>query len=166
MRDLVQYALHMRPERIIVGECKGIEVVDLLQAMYTGCDGILTSMYANNVRDCLARLEVLCQVGRMHLPLAAIRTQLAAAVDLLVYTSRLRDGSHNIMNIAEVQGIEDDAIKLQSIFYYQHYDVDVKTYKLQGTSKPPVFLPNFMSKLEAVNIRWPRDMFVPLHATP
>ncbi len=166
MRDLVQYALHMRPERIIVGECKGIEVMELLQAMYTGCDGILTSMYANNVRDCLARLEVMCQVGRMHLPLAAIRTQLTAAVDLLVYTSRLRDGSHKIMNIAEVQGIEDDAIKLQSIFYYQDEGVDVKTGKVQGTFKPGGFLPNFMSKLEAANIRLPRDMFVPFHTTP
>jgi len=73
MRELVQYALHMRPECIIVGECKGIEVVELLQAMYTGCDGILTSVYANNVRDCLACLEAMCQVGRMHLPLAVMQ---------------------------------------------------------------------------------------------
>jgi pilus assembly protein CpaF len=166
MRDLVQYALHTRPEHIIVGECKGLEVMDLLQAMYTGCDGILTSIYANNVRDCLARLEVMCQVGRIHLPLAAIRTQLAAAVDLLVYTSRLRDGSHKIMNLAEVQGIEDDVIKLQSIFYYQDEGVDAKTGNVRGTFKPGGFLPNFMPKLEAANIRLPRGMFVPLHATP
>src|SRR5258708_39986725 len=115
---------------------------------------------------CRGGLEVWRLDGRMKLPPAAIRTQLAAAVDLLVYTSRLRDGSHNIMNIAEVQGIEDDAIKLQSIFYYQDEGVDVKTGKVQGTFKPGGFLPNFMSKLEAVNIRLPRDMFVPLHATP
>ena len=100
-------------------------------------------------------------MGRMHLPLAAIRTQLAAAVDLLVYTSRLRDGSHKIMNIAEVQGIEDDAIKLQSIFYYQDEGVNLKTGKAQGAFKPGGFLPNFMPKLEAANIRLPRDMFVP-----
>jgi pilus assembly protein CpaF len=161
MRDLLEHALHMRPERIIVDECKGIEAVELLQAMYTGCDGILTSVYANNVRDCLARLEIMCQMGRMHLPLAALRTQLTGAVDLLIYTSRLRDGSHKIMNIAEVQGLEDDAIKLQSIFYYQDEGVNVKTGKVRGTFKPGGFLPNFMSKLEAANIRLPRDMFVP-----
>jgi pilus assembly protein CpaF len=166
MRDLVQYALHMRPEHIIVGECKGIEVVELLQAMYTGCDGILTSIYANNVRDCLARLEVMCQVGRTRLPLASMRTQLAAAVNLLVYTTHLRDGSHKIMNIAEVQGIEDDTIKLQSIFYFQDEGVDVKTGKVRGTFKSGGFLPNFMPKLEAANIHLPRDMFVPHHTTP
>ena len=163
MRDLVEHALHMRPERIIVDECKGIEAVELLQAMYTGCDGVLTSVYANNVRDCLARLEIMYQMGRMQLPLAAIRTQLIAAVDLLVYTSRLRDGSHKILNIAEVQGLEDDAIKLQSIFYYQDEGVDLKTGQVQGAFKPGGFLPNFMSKLEAANIRLPRDMFVPPH---
>jgi pilus assembly protein CpaF len=161
MRDLVEHALHMRPERIIVDECKGNETVELLQAMYTGYDGVLTSVYANNVRDCLARLEIMCQMGRMHLPLAAIRTQLTRAVDLLVYTSRLRDGSYKIMNIAEVRGLEDDAIKLQSIFYYQDEGVDVKTGKVQGAFKPGGFLPDFMPKLEAANIRLPRDMFVP-----
>ena len=161
MRDLVEYALHMRPERIIVDECKGIEAVELLQAMYSGCDGVLTSVYANNVRDCLARLEIMYQMDRMHPPLAAIRTQLTAAVDLLVYTSRLHDGSHKILNIVEVQGIEDDAIKLQSIFYYHDEGVKLKTGKVQGAFKPGGFLPSFMPKLEAANIRLPRDMFVP-----
>jgi len=161
MRDLVEHALHMRPQRIIVDECKGNEAVELLQAMYTGIDGVMTSVFANNVRDCLARLEVMCQIDRVHLPLAAVRTQLTRAVDLLVYTSRLRDGSYKIMNIAEVQGLEDDAIKLQSIFYFQDEGVDVKTGKVKGTFKPGGFLPDFMPKLEAVNIHLPRDMFVP-----
>lgn len=164
-RDLVVHALRMGAERIIVGECRGSEIVKLLQAMYTGYSGVLMTMYADNLRDCLTRLEVICQAGRMNLPLTAIRAQIAGSVNVIVYISLLRDGSRKIMNVAEVQGIEDSTVRLQSIFYYQDTGVDAKTGNVKGIFRPGGFRPLFMPKLEAANIRLPREMFVPFHST-
>ncbi len=162
-RDLVAHALRMGAERIIVGECRGSEIVKLLQAMYTGYSGVLMTMYADNLRDCLTRLEVICQAGRMNLPLAAIQAQIVGAVNVIVYVSLLRDGSRKIMNVAEVRGVEDSTIRLQSIFYYQDTGVDAKTGNVKGIFRPGGFRPLFMPKLEAANIRLPREMFVPFH---
>jgi pilus assembly protein CpaF len=160
-RDLVLHALRICPEHLIVGECHGSEAVELLQAMYTGFSGILTSIYAHNLRDCLTRLEVMCQLGDLNLPTSTIRAQIAGALDLVVYISRLRDGSHKIINIAEIQGQENDSIRLQNIFHYQESELNTVTGKMQGSFKPGGFRPQCLTKLEAANIQLPREMFLP-----
>ncbi len=164
MRDLVLQALRMRPERLLVGECRGSEVVELLQAMYSGCNGVLATVYAHNLRDCLTRLEVMYLAGGMHLPIATIRAQIVGALDVIVHVSCLRDGSHKVMNIAEVQGLEGDIIKLQSIFHYQDTEVDATTGKVQGIFRPGGFRPHCMAKFAAANIQLPREMFMPVIA--
>ena len=160
MRDLVLHALRMRPEHLIFGECHGSEVVELLQAMYSGCSGVLMSVYSQNLRDCLTRLEVMCLAGGSNLPMMIIRAQLAAALDVVVYLTCLRDGSHKVMNIAEVQGIEDDIIRLQNIFHYQDMEVDIVTGKVQGIFKSGGFRPSCLARFEAANIQLPREMFM------
>jgi pilus assembly protein CpaF len=161
IRDLVLLALRIRAEHLIIGECRGNEVIELLQAMYTGFSGILTSVYAHNLRDCLTRLEVMCQLGDLNLPIPTVRAQLAGALDLVIYISGLRDGSHKIINIAEIQGLENDSIRLQNIFHYQESELNIATGKLQGSFKPGGFRPQCLIKLEAANIQLPREMFVP-----
>ena len=155
--NLVLHALRMRPEHLIFGECHGSEVVELLQAMYSGCSGVLTSVYSQNLRDCLTRLEVMCLAGGLNLPIMTIRAQLAAALDVVVYLACLRGGSYKVMNITEVQGIEDDIIKLQNIFHYQDAEVDLVTGKVQGIFRSGGFRPSCLAKFEAANIRLPRD---------
>ena len=164
LRDLVLQALRIRPERLLVGECRGSEVVELLQAMYSGCNGVLTTVYAHNLRDCLTRLEVMYLAGGMNLPIATIRAQIVGALDVIVHVSCLRDGSHKVMNIAEVQGLEGDVIKLQSIFHYQDTELDATTGKLQGIFRPGGFRPHCMAKFAAANIQLPREMFMPVTA--
>jgi len=164
VRDLVSHALHMRPDHLIVGECLGGEIVELLQAMYSGYSGVMTSVYAHNLRNCLTRLEVMCLVGGLNLPITTIRAQIGEALDVVVHISRLRDGSFKVMNIAEVQGVEDDVIRLQSIFHYQDTELDAATGKMQGIFKPGGIRPHFMPKFEAANIQLPIEMFVPMPA--
>ena len=110
MRDLVRNALRMRPDRIIVGECRTGEALDMLQAMNTGHDGSMTTAHANSARDALSRLETMVLMSGMELPLRAIRSQISSAVDIIVQIARLRDGSRKIINIAEVTGMEGDII--------------------------------------------------------
>ena len=124
MRDLVRNALRMRPDRIIVGECRTGEALDMLQAMNTGHDGSMTTAHANSARDALSRLETMVLMGGMELPLRAIRSQIASAVDIIVQIARLRDGSRKIINIAEVTGMEGDIITLQDLFYFENHGVD------------------------------------------
>lgn len=119
IRDLVRNALRMRPDRIIVGECRAGETLDMLQAMNTGHDGSITTAHANSPRDLMARLETMVLMGGMDLPIRAIREQIASAFDIIVQQSRLRDGSRKITEISEVVGIESDVITMQSIFRYQ-----------------------------------------------
>ena len=164
LRDLVLQALRIRPERLLVGECRGSEVVELLQAMYSGCNGVLATVYAHNLRDCLTRLEVMYLAGGMNLPSATIRSQIVGALDVIVHVSCLRDGSHKVMNIAEVQGLEGDIIKLQSIFHYQDTELDATTGKMQGIFRPGGFRPHCMAKFAAANIQLPREMFMPVIA--
>jgi pilus assembly protein CpaF len=160
MRDLLLHALRIRPEHLIVGECRGSEVGELLEAMYSGRSGVLTSIFAHNLRDCFTRLKVMCQLGDLHLPSSIIRAQIAGSLDLVVYISRLRDGSHKIINIAEIQGLENDSIRLQNIFHYQETELDTATGMMQGIFKPGGFRPHCMTKLEAANIQLPREMFM------
>jgi len=124
IRDLVKNSLRMRPDRIVVGECRGGEALDMLQAMNTGHDGSLTTLHANSPRDCVARLETLVLMAGMDLPIRAIREQIASAIDVIVQLSRLRDGTRRVTHITEVVGMEGDTITLSDIFLLETRGID------------------------------------------
>ncbi|PKM82419.1 MAG: type II secretion system protein E [Firmicutes bacterium HGW-Firmicutes-14] len=158
IRDLVKNCLRMRPDRIVVGEVRSGEALDMLQAMNTGHDGSLTTGHANSPRDMLARLETMVLMAGMDLPVRAIREQMASAVDLIVQQSRLKDGTRKITHITEVLGLEGDTIVLQDIFVYEQKGVD-EHGKLVGRFKPTGIRPKFLHKLETSGIRLPDDIF-------
>ena len=158
MRDLVRNSLRMRPDRIVVGEVRGGEALDMLQAMNTGHDGSLTTGHANSPRDMLSRLETMVLMAGMDLPVRAIREQIASAVDLIVQQSRLRDGSRKITHLTEVQGMEGDIITLQDIFVYEQTGCD-ETGKMMGRIKPTGIRPKFLEKLSANGINLPNEIF-------
>ena len=139
--------MHMRPDRIIVGECRSGEALDMLQAMTTGQDGSLSTGHANTPPDMLRRLETMVLMTGYELPLRAIREQIASAVDLIVHTARLKDGTRKVVNITEVYGIEDDEILTQDIFAYEQ--TGVSTGKVQGKLKPTGIRPTFMGRFKA-----------------
>src|SRR3954471_1249810 len=147
IRDLLRNALHMRPDRIIVGECRSGEALDMIQAMTTGQDGSLSTGHANSPRDMLRRLETMILMTGYELPLRAIREQVASAVDVIVHTARLRDGSRKIVNITEVYGIEDDEILTQDIFAFQQ--TGFHDGRIEGTLQPTGIRPTFMSRFKA-----------------
>jgi pilus assembly protein CpaF len=157
IRDLLRNGLHMRPDRIIVGECRAGEALDMLQAMTTGQDGSLSTGHANTPSDMLRRLETMVLMTGYELPLRAIRDQIASAVDLIVHTARLKDGSRKIVNITEVYGIDDGEILLQDIFEYEQ--TGVVAGKVQGTLKPTGRRPTFMGKFTANGIELPPGEF-------
>ncbi len=150
IRDLVKGSLRMRPDRIVVGECRSGEALDMLQAMNTGHDGSLTTIHSNSPRDCIARLETLALMAGMDLPVAIIRRQIASAVQLIIQQSRLKDGSRKIVQISEIQGMEGDQITLQDIFVYQTPDHkgNGPSHAGGGTLNPTGFRPSFMERLE------------------
>ncbi|HYN87588.1 MAG TPA: CpaF family protein [Ardenticatenaceae bacterium] len=159
MYDLVGNALRMRAERLVVGECRAAEALALIQAMNTGYDGSLTSVHANSPRDCLARLELMCLMAGTALPLGVIREQVAAAVDLIVQQTRLRDGTRKVVAITEVEGMEGDRIVTQDLSTISEEGVDdngsvVGAFHARGIA--PLFLP----RLEATGYRPPSEMFV------
>jgi len=119
IRDLVRGSLRMRPDRIVIGECRGGEALDMLQAMNTGHDGSLTTVHSNNPRDCVARLETLCLMAGMDLPVSVIRRQIVSAVDMVIQIARIKDGSRKITQITEIQGLEGDSVTLQDLFMYR-----------------------------------------------
>ena len=160
MRDLVKNSLRMRPVRIVVGEVRGGEALDMLQAMNTGHDGSLTTGHANTPRDMLARLETMVLMAGMDLPVRAIREQIASAVDLIVQQSRLRDGSRRITYLTEVQGMEGDIITLQDIFVFEQTGCD-ENGKMLGKIKPTGIRPKFLEKLSANGINLPNEIFWP-----
>lgn len=125
IRDLIKTALRMRPERIIVGECRGAETLDMLQAMNTGHDGSLSTGHANSCMDMLSRLETMVRMG-MDLPISAIRSQIASGIDVLVHLGRLRDGSRQVLMIAEVTGMKDGEVQINELFSYQEQNGDMK----------------------------------------
>src|SRR5438046_6954164 len=141
IRDLVKNSLRMRPDRIVVGECRSGEALDMLQAMNTGHDGSLTTIHANSPRDTLARLETLVLMSGVDLPQRAIREQIASAIHLIVQQSRLRDGSRRITNITEVVGREGDTITLQDVFLFEETGVD-GTGRLLGKLSPTGLRPD------------------------
>jgi pilus assembly protein CpaF len=158
IRDLVINCLRMRPERIIVGECRGGETLDMLQAMNTGHDGSMTTCHANTPRDALSRVETMCLMAGMDLPVRAIREQMAAAVEVIVQQSRLKDGSRKIVNIAEVQGMEGDVVVMQDIFTFEQTGLDERG-KIVGSLRPTGVRPKFVEKFERQNIYLPPNIF-------
>lgn len=147
-RDLLRNALHMRPDRIIVGECRGGEALDMIQAMTVGQEGSLSTGHANSAPDMLRRLETMILMSGYEMPLRTIREQIASAVDLIIHTARLKDGSRKVMNITEVYGIEDDMILTQDIFAFEQAGVDERgriVGQLRPTGERPTFMPKFAS---------------------
>jgi pilus assembly protein CpaF len=146
-RDLVKNALRMRPDRIIVGECRGAETFDMLQAMNTGHDGSLTTIHANTTRDALTRIENMVQMGQANLPVKAIRTQIASAIDLIIQIERMRDGGRRVSAISEICGLEGDVITMNDIFVFEYLGDD-PTGRVQGRWVTPGVRPGFQDRLE------------------
>jgi pilus assembly protein CpaF len=161
IRDLVKNCLRMRPDRIVVGECRSGEALDMLQAMNTGHDGSLTTVHANTPRDTLSRLETLVLMAGFDLPVRAIREQMASAIDLIVQLSRLRDGTRRITHITEVQGMEGDVITLQDIFLFD-FGMGVDEHgRFKGHLKATGVRPKFAEKLADLGIRLGQEVFQP-----
>lgn len=160
IRDLVRNALRMRPDRIVVGEVRSGEALDMLQAMNTGHDGSLTTGHANAPRDMLSRLETMVLMAGMDLPVKAIREQISSAIDLIIQQSRLRDGSRKITHLTEVQGMEGDIIVLQDIYVYKQEGADSEG-RQKGRFIATGIRPKFINKLEAHGINIPYEAFDP-----
>lgn len=158
IRDLVRNSLRMRPDRIVVGEVRGGEALDMLQAMNTGHDGSLTTAHANTPRDLLSRLETMVLMAGMELPVRAIREQIASAIDLIVQQARFRDGSRRITHITEVQGMEGEIITLQDIFVFEQTGIDEQG-KILGRLRPTGIRPKFAEQFSRSGIKLPAEMF-------
>lgn len=156
--DLVRNALRMRPERIIIGECRGPESLDMLQAMNTGHEGSMTTLHANTPRDALARLETMIMMAGFEMPLKAMRTQIASAIDLIVQATRLQGGPRKIIYISEVVGMEQDTIVMQDIYRFDKMGVD-ENGRAHGKFVATGVRPSFMSRLEAAGVRLPSSAF-------
>jgi pilus assembly protein CpaF len=159
IRDLVINSLRMRPERIVVGECRGGEALDMLQAMNTGHDGSLTTVHANNPRDTLSRLETLVLMSGMDLPLSVVRKQIVSAVDLIVQQARLRDGSRKIMNITEITGMEGETVVMQDIFRFDE-EGESEEGKVLGNFVSGGMRPNCEQRLRNHGFSLPTTMFM------
>jgi pilus assembly protein CpaF len=157
IRELVINALRMRPDRIVVGECRAGEALDMLQAMNTGHDGSLTTLHANSARDALARLETMVLMAGIDLPSKAIRQQTASAIDLIVQLSRMRDGQRKVTSIAEVTGMEGDTVTMQEIFLYESHGAD-KNGVMMGVFRPTGIRPHIMDKLFAAGVPIPPEL--------
>ena len=157
-RDLLRNSLHMRPDRIIVGECRAGEALDMIQAMSVGQEGSLSTGHANSPPDMLRRLETMILMAGYEMPLRTIREQIASAVDLIVHTARLGDGSRKVVNITEIYGIEDDQILTQDIFEFRQTGID-ENGKIEGDLHPTGVRPTFMPKFAASGIELPPDEF-------
>jgi pilus assembly protein CpaF len=160
IRDLVRNCLRMRPDRIIVGECRGGEALDMLQAMNTGHDGSLTTVHANSPRDVISRLETMVLMGGMELPSRAIREQIASAVDLIIHESRLSDGSRKVMAISEVTGMEGQNVVMQDLFSFQQRGVDPHG-RVIGEFRPTGAVPTFFEHLASRGLRLDPALFDP-----
>lgn len=157
IRQLVINSLRMRPDRIIVGEARGGEALDMLQAMNTGHDGSLTTIHSNSPRDTLRRVETMVLMAGMDLPLKAIREQLSSAIDLIVHMERLRDGTRKVVQVSEVQGMEGDNIVMQDIFLFEQ--AGLRSGRVVGTLETTGLRPKFAEKFAVNNIELPPDTF-------
>jgi pilus assembly protein CpaF len=156
-RDLVINSLRMRPDRIIVGEVRGPEAFDMLQAMNTGHEGSMTTLHANSTRDALARLENMILMAGMELPHRAIREQIAEAIDMIIQLSRMRDGSRKIVAITEIQGMEGETITRSDLFKFEQTGYEEK--RVIGALRSTGLRPKFMEKIEAADIHLPPTIF-------
>ena len=156
--DLVKNCLRMRPERIIIGECRGPETLDMLQAMNTGHEGSLTTTHANTPRDCIARMETMIMMAGFELPIKAMRTQISSAVDLIIQANRLQGGPRKVTRITEVCGMENDTIVMQDIFKFDKTGVD-ENGRATGKFICTGVRPKCMDKLESMGIKLPASIF-------
>jgi pilus assembly protein CpaF len=156
--DLVKNALRMRPERIIIGECRGPETLDMLQAMNTGHDGSLTTTHANTPRDAIARMETMIMMSGFELPLRAMRQQITSAVHLIIQTNRLQGGTRRVTHITEVTGMEQETVVMQDIYRYQQEGID-ETGRARGRFESTGIRPTFMDQLESAGVRLPASAF-------
>ena len=159
IRDLVRNSLRMRPDRIVVGEVRGSEALDMLQAMNTGHEGSLSTIHANSPRDALSRLETMVLMAGFDLPIRAIREQASSALDLLIHLARLRDGSRRVVQISEVEGMEGDTIVLQDIFYFDYSMGIDDEGRYRGRLKSTGLRPKFAEKLEYMGITMAPELF-------
>lgn len=157
IRDLVINSLRMRPDRIVVGECRGGEALDMLQAMNTGHEGSMTTLHANTTRDALSRLETMVLMAGMELPHRAIRDQVASAIDMIVQLERMRDGSRRVTSVTEIQGMEGDVITTADIFKFEQ--TGFEEGKIIGRLRPTGIRPKFIEKIEEAGIHLPPSIF-------
>ena len=158
IRDLVRNVLRMRPDRIIVGEVRGEEALDMLQAMNTGHDGSLTTVHANSPRDALSRLETMCLMAGLDLPITAIRKQIASALDLIVYLTRFPDGTRKVTQITEVVGMEGDVVSMTDLFLFNQSGVGEKSQPI-GSFKATGLRPMFARKITSVGLQLTPQLF-------
>lgn len=158
VRELVRNALRMRPDRIVVGEVRGGEAIDMLQAMNTGHDGSLTTVHSNSPRDTIARLETMSMMAGLEMPLSAIRKQIASAINMIVQLSRFPDGSRRVTNVAEINGMEGDIITMTDIFKFQSTGVD-NNRRIVGEIIPTGLRPSFSQELEVAGLRLDHKLF-------
>jgi pilus assembly protein CpaF len=157
-RDLVRNALRMRPDRIIIGECRGAEALDMLQAMNTGHEGSLTTLHANSPRDAQARLETMIMMAGFELPIKAMRQQISSAVDMIIQANRLTGGPRKVTSITEVMNMEQDVIIMQDVFRFKQLGID-QNGRAYGQFESTGVRPSFMPRLEAKGIKLPSNMF-------
>lgn len=160
IRDLVRNSLRMRPDRIVVGECRGGETLDMLQAMNTGHDGSLTTLHANSPRDALSRMETMVMMAGMDLPLKVVRQQISSAIDLIIQQTRLRDGSRKVTAITEVAGMEGETVVLTDVFKFEQTSVG-QDGKIVGDLKATGIRPIFGPRLEDAGFKLSGDIFMP-----
>ena len=156
--DLVRNALRMRPERIIIGECRGAETLDMLQAMNTGHEGSMTTVHSNSPRDAIMRLETLVMMAGFELPIKALRQQIAGAVDLVIQANRLQGGKRRVTHITEIVGMEQDTVVMQDIYHYVQEGIDEQG-RARGRFDATGIRPTFMDRLEAAGVRLPASAF-------
>src|ERR1041384_7840971 len=157
-RDLVRNALRMRPDRIVIGEVRGGETIDMLQAMNTGHDGSLTTIHANTPRDCLQRVEMMVMMAGIEIPARTVRQQVASAINVIVQANRLSDGSRRVTSISEITGMEGETITMQEIFQYERTGVDQQGQVL-GRFRPTGIRPRFAERLKSCGLQLPRVFF-------
>jgi len=157
VRELFRNALRMRPDRVIIGECRGPEALDMLQAMNTGHDGSLTTIHANGPRDALSRIETMVLMGGAELPLRAIREQIVSAIDLVCYVERMQDGTRRITQISEVRGLEGDVVTMQDVFAFHHEGMHGD--RVVGELRPTGIRPSFADRLTSRGLELPSSLF-------
>jgi len=157
IRQLVVNALRMRPDRIVMGECRSGEALDMLQAMNTGHDGSMTTVHSNSPRDTLRRIETMVLMAGMDLPLKAIREQVASSIELIVHLERLKDGTRKVMQVSEVQGMEGDTLVMQDIFMFNQFGM--KNGLVLGELRPTGLRPRFLKKLVANGVEFSESTF-------